>query len=100
MSNNKENRVVNDENNEWFKHKPYRFLIQKSIINEVLRYLKERFDVDDIGEGRKYIVIEKNDLPPVEIGLPAPDFKAFTLDSTPFQLSKQEGKLLLLHFCE
>lgn len=49
----------NNNKDEFFKKVEYKFLIEQHILSLVLACLKERFDVDDIGEGRKYIVIEE-----------------------------------------
>jgi len=53
------------------------------------------YEVEPMGN---YIILERADVPPVEVGSPAPDFNSTTIDSIDFKLSENRGKVLLLEF--
>ena len=54
---------MNNNNDTFFKKVKYNFLIEQPVLSLVIACLKERFDVDDKREGRKYIVIEEKGKP-------------------------------------
>lgn len=45
-----------------------------------------------------YLILEKVDIPVVQMGFPAPDFETTTLDSKRFKLSECRGRFVLIDF--
>ncbi len=56
------------------------------------------YDLAEIDPMGNYIILNKTDVPVVELGHPAPDFTSVTIDSVEFQLSGNQGKYILLDF--
>lgn len=55
-------------------------------------------EVDSLGSYIKIVSLDPIQVPPIDIGLPAPDFSAVDIDSVGFMLSDFLGKDILLYF--
>ncbi|MCE5248626.1 TlpA family protein disulfide reductase [bacterium] len=67
-------------------------------VNQPFTVLGRTYQVVETDRFGNHITIRKVDLPSLEVGLPAPDFKAVTMDSTGFNLAENKGKYILLDF--
>jgi len=81
------------------KYDYYEDLLESMLLPFTLRL--SSYKVVKVHPSGKFIEIKKyksEKIPPISIGLPAPDFAAPTIDSTYFQLSKLKGKNIFLYF--
>lgn len=53
------------------------------------------YEMDPMGD---YIILEKSDVPVVQVGFQSPDFDSITIDSKRFKLSEYRGKFVLIEF--
>ncbi len=56
------------------------------------------YELGQIDPMEKYLILQKTNVPVVEIGYPAPDFDSPTVDAKSFKLSDYRGKYVLIDF--